>query len=208
MRTAQILVLANLGSVALAAVELYGQCGGSNYSGDTDCASGACCTEFNEWYSQCVACSESVVGPTATTEEPVSETCVSDEDGDDCEDQDEDDSDGDDDETTRVGTSTLFGGGDDWQTSIVVVPTSESSSIDDDSQPESTTKKLQSTATAVPSSGNGSGSVPNAVTRTLPASSGSVSSSTAIPISGSFDGGMKLYDRSRRSSRSLNRPPY
>lgn len=37
----------------------------------------------------------------------------------------------------------------------------------------------------------------NAVTTTLPASKGLVQSSTAIPVSGSFDGGMKRYDRNR-----------
>ncbi|KAI0176828.1 endoglucanase-like protein II [Pestalotiopsis sp. NC0098] len=38
----------NSGSVAL-----YGQCGGINYSGSTECASGTC-TVMNDYYSQCV----------------------------------------------------------------------------------------------------------------------------------------------------------
>lgn len=37
-----------------------------------------------------------------------------------------------------------------------------------------------------------------AVTTTLPKSSGSASSPTAIPVSGSYDGGMKRYERSRK----------
>ena len=36
-----------------------------------------------------------------------------------------------------------------------------------------------------------------AVTTTLPKSSGSASSPTAIPVSGSYDGGMKRFERSR-----------
>ncbi|KAL5364388.1 Alpha/Beta hydrolase protein [Aspergillus floccosus] len=33
---------------------LYGQCGGSGWSGPTQCATGACCTSQNPWYSQCL----------------------------------------------------------------------------------------------------------------------------------------------------------
>jgi hypothetical protein len=40
---------------------------------------------------------------------------------------------------------------------------------------------------------------PTGVTTTLPASSGAVATNKAIPVSGSFDGGMKKYDRSRGS---------
>lgn len=33
----------------------YGQCGGgSNWTGETDCASGFSCQKQNDWYSQCV----------------------------------------------------------------------------------------------------------------------------------------------------------
>ncbi|KAK6064636.1 glycosyl hydrolase family 61 [Seiridium cupressi] len=39
---------ASSGSVAL-----YGQCGGTNYSGSTVCASGTC-TAYNDYYSQCI----------------------------------------------------------------------------------------------------------------------------------------------------------
>jgi hypothetical protein len=35
-------------------VSIYGQCGGNGYSGSTTCASGATCTKYNDWYSQCV----------------------------------------------------------------------------------------------------------------------------------------------------------
>ncbi|CAI6097429.1 unnamed protein product [Clonostachys chloroleuca] len=35
---------------------IYGQCGGSGWSGPTSCASGSCCTFNNAWYSQCLPC--------------------------------------------------------------------------------------------------------------------------------------------------------
>ncbi|PYI11887.1 hypothetical protein BO78DRAFT_302143 [Aspergillus sclerotiicarbonarius CBS 121057] len=34
---------------------LYGQCGGVNYSGATECASGASCHSYNPYYYQCIA---------------------------------------------------------------------------------------------------------------------------------------------------------
>lgn len=209
MKTAHILAFANLGSVALAAVPLWGQCGGNNYSGDTDCVSGACCTEYNPWYSQCVACSDSNDDESPTTEEPVSETQFPDD-----EDEDEDEEDGDDVEdcddseeeceATEIVTSTVFGGDDNWQTSVITVPTSVPDDEDDDQEEPEPETTAVATATSGPGNGSGDdsgngGSAPSAVTRTLPASSGSVSSSTAIPVSGTFDGGMKLYDRSRKS---------
>ncbi|CAK4793214.1 unnamed protein product [Aphanomyces euteiches] len=35
-------------------VQGYYQCGGKNYNGPTQCASGFHCNKWNEWYSQCV----------------------------------------------------------------------------------------------------------------------------------------------------------
>ncbi|CAK4291806.1 unnamed protein product, partial [Aphanomyces euteiches] len=32
----------------------YGQCGGNNYQGSTQCSTGYHCNEYNEWYSQCI----------------------------------------------------------------------------------------------------------------------------------------------------------
>jgi hypothetical protein len=52
------------------------------------------------------------------------------------------------------------------------------------------------TPTPTPTGGNGGGGS-GGVTTTLPASSGAVSTSAAIKVSGSFDGGMKKYDRNR-----------
>lgn len=49
-----LLTLATLLSPALAAVSLYGQCGGQNWSGETTCVAGAVCQYYNEYYSQCI----------------------------------------------------------------------------------------------------------------------------------------------------------
>ncbi|EKG19150.1 Cellulose-binding domain fungal [Macrophomina phaseolina MS6] len=36
------------------AVKKFGQCGGSNYKGSTECESGSTCKQWNDFYSQCV----------------------------------------------------------------------------------------------------------------------------------------------------------
>lgn len=41
-------------SAVLAAVPTYGQCGGNGFKGETVCASGNECKQFNPWYSQCL----------------------------------------------------------------------------------------------------------------------------------------------------------
>lgn len=55
------------------------------------------------------------------------------------------------------------------------------------------------TATTQTTTTGGGGTVPTGVTTTLPASAGATSTSKAITVTGSFDGGMKKYDRSRKS---------
>jgi endoglucanase len=42
-------------SVASGATQtIYGQCGGSGWTGPTACASGSTCKQQNQWYSQCL----------------------------------------------------------------------------------------------------------------------------------------------------------
>ncbi|OQR91783.1 hypothetical protein THRCLA_08877 [Thraustotheca clavata] len=43
-------------------VDLWGQCGGKEYKGDTKCAPGSYCKVFNEWYSQCQPGGDNSVG--------------------------------------------------------------------------------------------------------------------------------------------------
>ncbi|KAH6910987.1 lipolytic enzyme [Coprinopsis sp. MPI-PUGE-AT-0042] len=46
---------------------LYGQCGGTGWTGSTTCVSGATCVKLNDWYSQCQPGS----APPVTTQPPV-----------------------------------------------------------------------------------------------------------------------------------------
>ncbi|OOQ84425.1 Alpha-L-arabinofuranosidase axhA [Penicillium brasilianum] len=46
---------------------LYGQCGGTGWTGATTCVSGACCTYSNAWYSQCLPCSTTLTTTKSST---------------------------------------------------------------------------------------------------------------------------------------------
>ncbi|CCA70730.1 probable pectate lyase [Serendipita indica DSM 11827] len=126
-----------------AAVPLYGQCGGSGYTGETTCVSGATCVYSNEWYSQCLASSSSVKATSST------------------------------------------------KTSSSTKSTSTTKSSSTKTSSSSTKTSSTKSATAVVT--------PTAITSTLPASSGYVALPTASVISGSFDGGMKRFDRAGSS---------
>lgn len=65
------------------------------------------------------------------------------------------------------------------------------------------TTTAASTTAKTTTTTSGSGTTPTGVTTTLPASSGATSTSAAITVSGSYDGGMKYYDRYRRYCYSL-----
>ncbi|CAE6514683.1 unnamed protein product [Rhizoctonia solani] len=57
-------------SLVRAAIPLYGQCGGTGWTGETTCASGATCVYSNEYYSQCLpgaSTATTTVKPTTTT---------------------------------------------------------------------------------------------------------------------------------------------
>ncbi|KAH3674871.1 hypothetical protein WICPIJ_009441 [Wickerhamomyces pijperi] len=41
-------------TTATAKAPLFGQCGGINYNGPTECADGAVCKRYGSWYSQCI----------------------------------------------------------------------------------------------------------------------------------------------------------
>ncbi|KAL0960449.1 hypothetical protein HGRIS_005492 [Hohenbuehelia grisea] len=58
-------VIATTASVALAAAPLYGQCGGSGWTGATTCDEGICVAQ-NIWYSQCVPGQATSAPPTST----------------------------------------------------------------------------------------------------------------------------------------------
>ncbi|KAI5268188.1 glycoside hydrolase [Aureobasidium subglaciale] len=50
-------------------ISVWGQCGGTNWSGSGSCDSGLSCSSINPYYSQCVS---GAAGPTATSTKPVS----------------------------------------------------------------------------------------------------------------------------------------
>ncbi|KFY74908.1 hypothetical protein V499_05122 [Pseudogymnoascus sp. VKM F-103] len=49
---------------------VWGQCGGSGWTGATTCASGSCCTFSNAWYSQCLPCTGGGGGATTAVTTP------------------------------------------------------------------------------------------------------------------------------------------
>ncbi|KAI0141532.1 glycoside hydrolase superfamily [Xylariaceae sp. FL1272] len=59
--------LAAFSGLVSATVPVYGQCGGTGYSGDTACASGSYCLAQNAYYSQCVPGTATTTLSTSTT---------------------------------------------------------------------------------------------------------------------------------------------
>ncbi|RGP72325.1 pectate lyase [Fusarium sporotrichioides] len=186
MRISIFLTIANFGT-AFAAVQVYNQCGGSAYSGDTECPSGSTCVEASKWYSQCIPDSSSkkaasvektdfdfpafgFPGFPAPPQAPPTE-----------------------DDNNQ--------GGDNVSTPFPpVVPTEEP--VDTPEEPVAEpVDTVIANPTAAPTNepvgtGSGSGSGSGGITRTIPASSGAIVVVTAIPVSGELDGGMAYYDRS------------
>ncbi|KAK7181851.1 Endo-1,4-beta-xylanase F3 [Paraphaeosphaeria sporulosa] len=62
-------------SAVLAAVPVYGQCGGNGFTGDKACASGTQCKEMNPWYSQCLPGAGSAA-PAPSSAAPVASSAV------------------------------------------------------------------------------------------------------------------------------------
>ncbi|KAI5847661.1 hypothetical protein DFP73DRAFT_542567 [Morchella snyderi] len=58
-------------------VALWGQCGGSGYTGATTCASGSTCVAQNVWYSQCVSGTASASTTTLRTSTTTTSTATS-----------------------------------------------------------------------------------------------------------------------------------
>ncbi|KAF2744849.1 glycoside hydrolase family 10 protein [Sporormia fimetaria CBS 119925] len=64
------LAAAGAAPVALAAVPVWGQCGGNGWGGETTCTSGNYCFQQNPWYHQCIPGSGN--NPTPTSAPPAS----------------------------------------------------------------------------------------------------------------------------------------
>lgn len=75
--------LYSLGFVGFAALsvrgqaQLYGQCGGNNWTGPTTCVAGSVCTVLNPSYSQCLPPSSTTTGGTSATSTSTSATSTS-----------------------------------------------------------------------------------------------------------------------------------
>ncbi|KAF4621138.1 hypothetical protein D9613_001150 [Agrocybe pediades] len=68
-----VAVVALLPSV-LAQAPVWGQCGGTGFTGPTTCVAGSTCTFSNQWYSQCLPSSSG--GTTVTTVKPTTTSAV------------------------------------------------------------------------------------------------------------------------------------
>jgi pectate lyase len=183
IRTAALLTIANFGS-AFAALQLYNQCGGGAYTGDTQCPSGSTCVEASKWYSQCIpdaragSSSEAAAVEKSDIEFPSFGFPEAPDSGNDNQDGGE-------------------ANGDAFPPPIVSAPAEEGDGPSE--KPVETSIDVPvanptETPAATPDAGSGSGGI----TRTIPASSGATAAATAIPVSGEFDGKMTYYDRSRK----------
>ncbi|KAG9007352.1 hypothetical protein FRB90_009432 [Tulasnella sp. 427] len=61
------LFLALTSTLASATVQLYGQCGGIGWTGETNCGSGATCVHWNDWYYQCMPATTTTTSTKTTT---------------------------------------------------------------------------------------------------------------------------------------------
>ncbi|KAL0942269.1 pectate lyase [Colletotrichum truncatum] len=205
MKTSVILSLSALSAVAVSQATLYGQCGGQGWTGPTTCVSGATCVSYNEWYSQCIAggdsdetepepepsaepsapqvsSAESTAAPTAVEEDDDCSPAVTD---------------------PPAAPSTVDEAP--APTFVTEAPSSTSeaaavtatSSEEDEAEP-TTEAPVSEPATTLATATKPATTViaaPSGVTKTLPQAAGTVETDAAIPVSGEFDGGMKLYDR-------------
>ncbi|WQF88935.1 Putative Cellulose-binding domain, fungal, pectate lyase PlyH/PlyE, pectin lyase/virulence factor [Colletotrichum destructivum] len=207
MKTSVFLSLSALSAVAVSQATLYGQCGGQGWTGPTTCVSGARCVSYNDWYSQCVTGADEDVPVEEEEEPPVS--------GND-DDDDDNNSGGDCDvgatpsapqistvEPTAVPSSTPVAEAPATTSAAETEPvvsetaaataTSSAAEEEEDPVPTSAPATTLVTATQGPTTVI---AVPSGVTKTLPQSSGAVATDEPIAVTGDFDGGMKLYDRS------------
>ncbi|KAF0329046.1 pectate lyase [Colletotrichum asianum] len=167
MKTQLILLCTALSGVAVSQVTLYGQCGGEGWTGSTTCVAGTICVPYSEWYSQCMA--DEADNGTNPAPEPTAEVSSV--------------------EPTAVPTVI-----EDIPASSATeaVPTSEAAEPTPSAPEDPAPARTLATATR---DATDTIAAPSGVTKTLPQSSGTVETDAAIPVSGSFDGGMKMYDR-------------
>ncbi|KIO21459.1 glycoside hydrolase family 6 protein [Tulasnella calospora MUT 4182] len=74
---ASLITLAWTVTTVNAAVPVWGQCGGLNYTGDKTCAAGSTCVYSNDWYSQCLPGTATTTTTTTTTRTSTTSTRTS-----------------------------------------------------------------------------------------------------------------------------------
>lgn len=207
MRSATLLAVANLGT-AFAAVQIYGQCGGGAFTGETECAEGSSCVAQNEWYSQCIpgGGSSGSAPPAQEVEVPESPEAPAPEVSS-VEEEEEEENNNNNDETAPVESVAPVvpsqpaeeGEGEAPAPIETPSPAAPSQPAEEGDNEPSPVEPSSVAAAPTAGSGSGSGSGSGGITRTIPASSGSTNAATAIPVSGELDGGMMYYDRSRKT---------
>ncbi|KAG8919770.1 hypothetical protein FRC02_001386 [Tulasnella sp. 418] len=161
----------------MATVPIYYQCGGNNWTGETECDPGLVCVFQNEWYHQCLP-APSTLSTTASSTTSEVETSTSDV------------------ETSSIETSSSSSKTSSSSikpSSSSIRPSSSSTKTSSSTIKTSTTTSTKTTTSAVITA------APTGLTTALPASSGYVAFATASVISGTFDGGMRRYDRAGSS---------
>ncbi|OHW94839.1 pectate lyase [Colletotrichum incanum] len=201
MKASVLISLSALSAVAVSQATLYGQCGGQGWTGPITCVSGARCVSYNDWYSQCIAGGDD--DGAEEEEPPVDDN--SDDSGENCDVEPEL-------STPQISTTEATPA----PSTVAEVPAPSATSEAETEPVSSEAATITATSSAEESAATSEVSesapattlvtatqgtttviaVPSGVTKTLPQSSGAVATDEAIPVSGEFDGGMKLYDRS------------
>ncbi|KAG8945357.1 hypothetical protein FRC04_000892 [Tulasnella sp. 424] len=167
MKAAAALSALALAHGALAIAEYY-QCGG--YEGITaECDAGLVCVVQNPYYFQCLKPSEGQTTTGGSGSTPTTTTTTT---------------------TTATTTSPTTS-----KTSTTSSTTKSTTSSTTSSTKTTTTTTKTTTTTTTTKTTTTPSSAPTGLTTTLPASSGYVALPTASVITGTFDGGMKRYDR-------------
>ncbi|KAF9882306.1 pectate lyase [Colletotrichum karsti] len=174
MKTSTILSLSALSAVAVCQASIYSQCGGQGWTGPITCPSGSTCVSHNEWYSQCIA------GGDSEDTEPAPEPSAP--------------------QVSSAESTAAPSSAEEAPVPSVTeaVSTSEAAAVmatASDEEEATTEVSASAPSTTLATQTKEAIAAPSGVTKTLPQSSGTVETDAAIPVSGEFDGGMKLYDR-------------
>ncbi|KAK6504483.1 hypothetical protein TWF506_002678 [Arthrobotrys conoides] len=66
VKSIAVIIVGSLVGTAVGQAAVWGQCGGTGWTGPTTCASGSTCVYSNEWYSQCIPGTQTTAVVTAS----------------------------------------------------------------------------------------------------------------------------------------------